>query len=65
MQAIIIVFVFPPNESFKILVSFESLYGICETNAFFLSERIFMQFPKASKLLLILDPSKMPLAILK
>ena len=62
MQAIIIVLVFPPNESLSILVSLESRYGTKEWH-FFLSLRIFIQFPKANKLLLILDPSSNPLLL--
>ena len=47
---------FPPNESLSNLVNFESLYGT--KNPFLLlSDNRFIQFPKASKLLLILAPS--------
>ena len=58
MQAIIMVLVLPPRESFSILVSLESLYGIWET-VFFLefSAKVFIQFPSASKLRLIFAPS--------
>lgn len=63
MQAIITVFVFPPRESFSNLVSLESLYG---TNAPFLefSLKIMMQFPRASKLLLMFDPSSLLVPLL-
>jgi hypothetical protein len=52
-----IVFVFPPNESFSILVNLLSRYGICVT-MFFLEfyASVFIQLPKASKLLLMLAP---------
>lgn len=58
MHPIIIVFVLPPSESFSILVSLESLYGICET-IFFLEfyERVVIQFPNAKSDLLMLAPS--------
>ena len=56
MQAIIIDFVFPPSESFIILVSLLSRYGM---NTYFLLGSLseFMQFPKANKLLLMFAPS--------
>lgn len=61
---IITVLQFPPNESFKSLVSLESLYGICvfllaaaPFEPFVYSHKAFMQLPKANKLLLILAPS--------
>jgi hypothetical protein len=51
-----------PKVSFNNLVNLESLYG---TNGFLfgLSDKILIQFPSAKRLLLILDPSKMPFAI--
>jgi len=53
-----IVRVFPPKESFSNQVNFESRYG---TNVFFFrSAIIFMQFPSANRLLLMLDPSRTP-----
>ena len=50
------VLVLPPRESFRRRVSLESLYG---TNAPFLdmSDRIFMQLPKARRDLLMFAPS--------
>lgn len=60
MQAIITVFVFPPKLSFSNLVSFESLYGIKVLLFFFLSVREFIQFPRASRLLFIFEPSNIP-----
>ena len=55
-QAIMYVLVLPPRESFRRRVSLESLYG---TNAPFLdmSDRIFMQLPKARRDLLMFAPS--------
>ncbi len=52
--AIITVLQLPPNESFKIRVSLESLYEIC----FFPSAKALIQFPKESKDLLIDAPSR-------
>lgn len=71
IHAIIRVLVFPPNESFRILVNLESLYGICvlaipgvEVPFFLCCDRILIQFPKASKLLLIFAPSVIPFGVL-
>lgn len=57
IHAIMMVFVFPPRESFNILVSLLSRYGIWLI-VFFLefSAKVLIQFPKASKLLLIFAP---------
>lgn len=50
---------FPPSESFKSRVNFESQYGTCRFAAPFLLDwqRALMQFPRASKDLLMLAPS--------
>jgi len=50
------VIVLPPKESFNNQVNFESQYGTKDP-ALFLSDNILMQFPRASKDLLILAPS--------
>lgn len=55
-QAIIVVLEFPPNESWRILVNLESLYGICPV-PFFSSVRALITKPRLSKPLLILIPS--------
>jgi len=50
----------PPSESFSNLVSFESLKGIWAddlTEPDYISHNALIQFPRASKLLLILAPS--------
>ena len=52
MHAIIHVLVFPPSESLSSLVSFESRYGTNDP-ILFLSLKMFIQFPRASKLLFI------------
>jgi hypothetical protein len=55
MFTIIVVLQFPPRESFKRRVSFESRYGT--KNPFlFLSPKAFMQFASAKRDLLILAP---------
>jgi hypothetical protein len=55
-QAIMTVFVFPPNESLSNLVNLEFLYGT--KIPFFLGLlKILIQFPRANKDLLILAPS--------
>ena len=56
MQAIIIVIVLPPSESFKSQVSFESQYGTNDP-ALFLSLRILIQFPRARRDLFMFAPS--------
>ncbi len=48
--------VLPPRESFRSLVSFESQYGT-KVPFLDLSERMLMQFPRASKDLLMFAPS--------
>jgi hypothetical protein len=48
------VFELPPSDSDKILVSFDSRYGICVA---FLSVRALMTFPSVVKLLLIIFAS--------
>ena len=45
------VLAFPPRDSDNILVSFDSLYGTCDT---FLSVRATMTLPRVVKLLLML-----------
>ena len=58
MFAIITVQQFPPRESFKSLVSFESLYGIWFFFPCFISStNALIQFPKESNDLLIFAPS--------
>ena len=55
MLAIITVLLLPPNESFKSLVSLESLYGT-KKPFLFLSPRAFIQLARASRDLLIFAP---------
>lgn len=55
-QAIMVVLELPPKESYKILVSFESLYGICSL-AFFSSVSALITYPRHNSPLLILIPS--------
>jgi len=47
MQTIIEVREFPPRESYKSLVSFESLNGICLSS--FYSVKAFIQFPRQER----------------
>ena len=56
MQAIMMVKVFPPNDSFKSRVSLLSLYG---TKDPFLevSDKVLMQFPRANNERFIFAPS--------
>lgn len=57
MFPIITVFQFPPNESFKIRVNFESLYGIYTLYPLIIqSFNEFMQFPNVNKDLFIFAP---------
>lgn len=51
------VLVFPPRESLSILVNLLSRYGICDI-VFFLEfyANVFIQFPKANRLLFIFAP---------
>ena len=58
---IIIVFVFPPNESYNNLVNFESLYGICYV---FPSTNAEITFPNADndKLIFVASLSRSPVA---
>jgi len=58
MHAIITVLQFPPKESFRILVNFESLYGIKALPPFSpASHNALIQFPRANNDLLIFAPS--------
>lgn len=58
MLAIIAVQQFPPRESFKSLVNFESQYGICHFYPFSsLVLKALIQFPRESKDQLIFAPS--------
>lgn len=63
MQAIITVLVLPPRESLRSLVSFESRYGT-KPATFLPSLNIIMQLPSAKRLLLMLDPSRLLIALL-
>ena len=62
IMAIIVVLQFPPRESSRILVSLESLYGICDLA--FLSVSAAITFPRALKLwlMLLLSSSRCPVA---
>jgi hypothetical protein len=53
IQQIIKVLAFPPKESFKILVIFESRYGICITFFFSFELNALITFPNAKRPLFI------------